>query len=151
LDAGGDAGSAPEAGAAVEDVEEAEPRYLYVGACEGIYVYIVTVSVQDPTQSTASLSLSGTGRGLYRRVGDRIGQFEVMAIHDDWTGLDPKVWLRKGDEVCHATLEGNDARQKAAAQRAAARKRKKAAALKRKRAARRRRKQRRRRARRRRR
>ncbi len=122
-DAGADAGAT-----ALEEEdppeEPGEPLYVYAGECEGVHVYIVTVSVDDPSQSTASISTAASGDGSYRRVGDFIGDYEVKAIRDDWTGLAPKVWLAHDGELCYAPLTGSEQREKAAAQRALQRKRK---------------------------
>lgn len=128
LDAGGPTGEASADASA--DAGSGPPRYFFTGECEGVFVYIVTVSVEHPEESTASLSLTSSGTGRVRSVGDRIGSLEVMRIDEDWTGLNPKVWLRERDTVCYATLAGNETRKAAARKRRAA-SRKKAAARKR--------------------
>jgi len=133
-----DAGPAGDAGqwdAGWADLLDQEPRFYFIGECDDVYVYIVSVDIDDPSLSSASLSLSGKGSGNYRRVGGLIGAYEVMAITDDWSGLNPKVYLRQGDEVCSAKLTGNSVRKKSASKRAASLRRK--AASRRKKAARR--------------
>jgi hypothetical protein len=109
------------------------PSYRYVGKCEGIYVYIVSIAVENPEESSVSLSLTPDGTGRFRYVGDAIGRFEVLSITDDWSGHQPKVWLRDGLEVCQAGLAGNEKREKQAAQRAAAAARTRAAKRRKKR------------------
>jgi hypothetical protein len=39
-----------------------------------------------------------------------LGDWEVLAITDDWTGLNPGVWLVKDWQVCRAELAGNPSR-----------------------------------------
>jgi transposase len=45
-------------------------------------------------------------------VGQTIGSFEVIAITDDWSGLNPIVWLKDGREICRVALDGNELREK---------------------------------------
>jgi hypothetical protein len=44
------------------------------------------------------------------RPGQWLGEWEVLAITDDWSGMRPGVWLRRGAEVCRARLNGNPER-----------------------------------------
>lgn len=78
--------------------------------CEDIYVYIVSVAEGDPRQSAASLSVGKTSPARFRQPGNSIGEWEVVSIHDDWSGVNPDVWLRKGTSLCRAELAGNPAR-----------------------------------------
>jgi hypothetical protein len=78
--------------------------------CEGVFVYIVTTFPKSPLDSAASLASSKTGPARLRRVGQSLGEWEVLAITDDWTGLNPGVWLLKDREVCRAELAGNPSR-----------------------------------------
>jgi hypothetical protein len=78
--------------------------------CKGVFVYIVTTFQHSPLDSAASLASSQTGPARLRRVGQSLGEWEVLAITDDWTGLNPSVWLLKDREVCRAELAGNPSR-----------------------------------------
>jgi hypothetical protein len=79
--------------------------------CSDVYVYIVSLDIESPHESAASLALSKTEPGRWRQPGHSLGGWEVLAILDDWSGLNPAVWLRRGEEVCRAELEGNAFRQ----------------------------------------
>lgn len=102
------------------DASEASEKTVSMGAdtwpeyvrteCTGVFVYIVTTSVDSPLDSTASLGWSRTGRARLRRAGQMVGDWEVLGITDDWSGLNPAVWLVKDHEVCRAELAGNPAR-----------------------------------------
>jgi hypothetical protein len=85
------------------------PEYPRVG-CPEIFVYIVTVAEGAPQRSAASLGVGKQGPARFRRPGERIGDWTVLAISDDWTGLNPDVWLEKDGTVCRAELEGNPSR-----------------------------------------
>jgi hypothetical protein len=85
------------------------PQYPRVG-CKEIFVYIVTVAEGAPQRSAASLGVGKKGPARFRRPGERIGDWTVLAISDDWTGLNPDVWLEKDGAVCRAELEGNPSR-----------------------------------------
>jgi hypothetical protein len=78
--------------------------------CPEIFVYIVTVAEGAPQRSAASLGVGKQGPARFRRPGERIGDWTVLAISDDWTGLNPDVWLEKDGTVCRAELEGNPSR-----------------------------------------
>jgi hypothetical protein len=97
---------------AVSDLTLGHPppvEYPRVG-CEEIFVYIVTVAEGAPKRSAASLGVGKKGPARFRRPGGRIGDWTVLAISDDWTGLNPEVWLEKDGAVCRAELEGNPSR-----------------------------------------
>jgi hypothetical protein len=85
------------------------PEYPRVG-CPEIFVYIVTVAEGAPQRSAASLGVGKQGPARFRRPGERIGDWTVLAISDDWTGLNPDVWLGKDGTVCRAELDGNPSR-----------------------------------------
>lgn len=78
--------------------------------CEGAHVYIVTYVPDEPSASVASLALDGAQSGTLRRVGQTIGGYEVAAITEDWSGLNPTVWLRRDGKLCRARLDGNSKR-----------------------------------------
>jgi hypothetical protein len=79
-------------------------------SCDDVFVYIVTIAEGTPMQSAASLGIGKTGPARFRRPGEQIGDYSVLAIADDWTGLEPEVWLEKDGRVCPAKLAGNPAR-----------------------------------------
>lgn len=78
--------------------------------CDDVFVYIVTVAERAPAHSAASLGLGKNGRARFRQPGQTLGGWEVLAITDDWTGLDPAVWLVKDKYICRAQLAGNPSR-----------------------------------------
>lgn len=78
--------------------------------CVGIHVYIVSLSPGHPEQSAASISTTPKGRARVVRPGQWIGEWEVLAITDDWTGTRPGVWLRRDAEICRARLSGSEDR-----------------------------------------
>lgn len=78
--------------------------------CEDVFVYIVTVAEGAPLRSAASIGIGKKGPARLRRPGERLGDFRVLAITDDWTGLNPDVWLEREGSVCHAELAGNPTR-----------------------------------------
>lgn len=78
--------------------------------CDDIFVYIISVAEDAPTRSAASLGIGHEGPARFRRPGDTIGDYNVLAIADDWSGLEPGVWLEKDGSVCRAKLAGNSAR-----------------------------------------
>jgi hypothetical protein len=85
------------------------PEYPRAG-CEEIYVYIVSVAEGAPRWSAASIGVGKEGPARLRRPGESIGDWTVLAISDDWTGLNPDVWLEKDGRACRAELEGNPSR-----------------------------------------
>lgn len=111
--------------------------------CSGVFVYIVSISDHGGAHSSASLAAHPAGKARFRRVGQSVGDWEVLWISDDWSGVNPAVWLIRGQEVCRAELAGNpqreialqrEAKKQAAAKRAAKRRAKaKARARKRRR------------------
>lgn len=78
--------------------------------CAEIFVYIVTIAEEAPERSAASIGVGKKGPARFRRPGDAIGDWTVVAISDDWTGLNPDVWLEKDGTVCRAELAGNPSR-----------------------------------------
>jgi hypothetical protein len=83
--------------------------------CPEIFVYIVSVVEPDARLSVASLGVGHDGPARLRHLGDRIGDWEVAAITDDWSGLRPEVWLVRGEAYCRARLAGNPSRVHSAA------------------------------------
>lgn len=75
--------------------------------CVGLRVHIVSLSPGDPEDSAASISTTANGRAHIVHPGQWIGEWEVLAITDDWTGMKPGVWLRRDAEVCRALLSGS--------------------------------------------
>jgi hypothetical protein len=78
--------------------------------CDSVFVYIVTIAEGAPLRSAASLGLGKRGRARLRRPGERIDDWTVLAITDDWSGLNPDVWLERDGMACRAQLAGNPAR-----------------------------------------
>jgi hypothetical protein len=78
--------------------------------CNDIFVYIVTIAEGAPERSAASIGVGKRGPARFRRLGETIGDWTVLAITDDWTGLNPDVWLEKDGTACRAELEGNASR-----------------------------------------
>jgi hypothetical protein len=78
--------------------------------CDDIFVYIVTIAEGAPQRSAASLGLGKAGPARFRQVGETFGDFAVLSITDDSTGLNPAVWLGKNGSVCKAELAGNPTR-----------------------------------------
>jgi len=73
--------------------------------CPGVSVSIVTQST-DPEWSIAQLAGPGDGDASARRVGDRVGQLEVLYIGFDSARLSPAVWLSSEKNLCHVLLFG---------------------------------------------
>jgi hypothetical protein len=88
------------------------PAFSPPPACENMFVYIVSISPRFPERSAASIASGPSARGRFRRLGQSIEDWEVTAIRDDWSGLNPEVWLSRGEQVCRAELAGNAARTK---------------------------------------
>lgn len=80
--------------------------------CSGVFVYIVTVAEQAPDASAASLAVGPDGPAQFVHPGQSVGDWDVLAINDDWTGTSPVVWLRHEGEVCSARLAGNPQRSR---------------------------------------
>jgi hypothetical protein len=85
------------------------PDYPRVG-CDDVFVYIVTVAEGAPEQSAASLAIGKKSPARFRRPGERIGEWTVLAISDDWLDPNPDVWLEKDGAACRAELAGNASR-----------------------------------------
>jgi hypothetical protein len=86
-----------------------EPSYERT-ECGDVFVYIVSMAEAAPMASAASLAIGKGSPARFRRPGQRIGDWEVLAITDDWSGANPGVWLLKDNAVCRAELAGNPAR-----------------------------------------
>ncbi len=82
--------------------------------CPEVFVYIVSVVESDARLSVASLGIGQDGPARMRHLGDRIGDWKVAAITDDWSGLRPEVWLVRGETYCRAKLAGNPSRAQGA-------------------------------------
>jgi hypothetical protein len=81
--------------------------------CDGVYVYIVT-SFERPSDSVATISVDAKERGRQRRVGQRVGPYEVIAIGYNRGHASSAVWLAKGQRVCQALVQdANPVRVKA--------------------------------------
>jgi hypothetical protein len=106
-----------ETGAAI-GAEEANQSAVLINAwphhvwteCASVFVYIVTTFEHAPSHSAASLAVSRSAPARFRRPGQTIGTWEVLAITEDWTGLNPIVWLARDGEICRAELAGNPSR-----------------------------------------
>ena len=103
--------------AALDDVTEPlvlgeppPPSYPRRTDCDDVFVYIVTIVEGAPERSAASLGVGRKSPARVRIPGERIGDFTVLAISDDWSGLQPQVWLEKDGAVCDARLAGNPTR-----------------------------------------
>jgi len=82
-------------------------------ACDDVYVYIVT-TFDNPGDSVATLSLDEKNRGRQRRIGQRIGPYEVIAIGYNRSRFSSAVWLAQGKQVCQALVQDpNPVREKA--------------------------------------
>jgi hypothetical protein len=103
----GDAGFDPEG---VLTLGQAPPATYPRVDCEGIFVYIVTLVEDAPRLSSASIGVGETGPARFRRPGQTVGEWTLLAISDDWSGLRPKVWLVKDGTACLAKLAGNPTR-----------------------------------------
>jgi hypothetical protein len=88
---------------------EPEPSYERT-ECGDVFVYIVSIAEAAPMASAASLGIGKGSPARFRRPGQRIGDWEVLAITDDWSGANPGVWLLKNNAVCRAELAGNPTR-----------------------------------------
>jgi len=78
--------------------------------CKDIFVYIVMIAEGAPLRSSASIGVGKKGPARFRRPGQRVASWTVLAISDDWTGLNPRVWLEKDGTACRAELAGNPSR-----------------------------------------
>jgi hypothetical protein len=90
--------------------EEVRSVSYPVVPCDGVFVYIVTLAEGAPEWSAASLGLGKKGPARVRHPGDTLGDFTVLSINDDSTGLNPEVWLEREGAVCKAELAGNPSR-----------------------------------------
>lgn len=70
--------------------------------CEEIYVYIVSDWVDG--EAMATIATGPNARGYPKRIGARVGEYEVIAIGPTTFGNGPAVWLARGDDVCRAML-----------------------------------------------
>jgi hypothetical protein len=85
------------------------PDYPRV-SCKDIFVYIVTITEGAPERSAVSIGVGKKGPARIRHPGQTIGGWTVLAVTDDWSGLNPDVWLEKDGTACRAELAGNPAR-----------------------------------------
>lgn len=83
--------------------------YPRVG-CDDVFVYIVTIAEGAPRLSAASIGIGKKAPARFRRPGETIGDWTVLAITDDWPGIEPDVWLEKDGSACRAELAGNPSR-----------------------------------------
>lgn len=107
--------SKPVATASSSSPRHAWPEPLQYGGatCAGVFVYAVTLSERAPRWSAVSLATTSGARGKYARPGQRVGDWQVLGITDDWTGANPVVWLAREEHVCRASLTGNPSRVEA--------------------------------------
>jgi hypothetical protein len=115
--ASAEAPSLPNAGAKLREQSElAKPidwptPLRYQGAaCKGLFVYVVSIQEGAPRASAVSFATDAKSPAKYAHPGQKVGDWEVLAITDDWSGTDPSVWLIHDGEVCRAGLTGNPAR-----------------------------------------
>ena len=81
--------------------------------CDGVHVYIVS-AFENPSDSVATLALDAKQRGRQRRVGQRLGPYEVIAIGYNPSRVSSAVWLAQGNRVCQALVRDvNPVREKA--------------------------------------
>lgn len=110
--------SAPSLSQLEEKLEHASPsmepeNVAYHGApCSGVFVYIVTVAEHAP-DSAASIAIEPNAPARFMHPGQSVGDWDVLAIADDWSGTSPVVWLRHEGEVCSARLGSNPQRSRA--------------------------------------
>ena len=89
---------------------EAPPPGYPRTSCDDVFVYIVTLAEGAPERSAASLGIGKSSPARLRLPGEKIGDWTVLAITDDSTGINPDVWLEKNGAACSAELAGNPAR-----------------------------------------
>lgn len=81
--------------------------------CDGVHVYIVS-AFENPSDSVATLALDPKKRGRQRRVGQRLGPYEVIAIGYSPSHVSSAVWLAREGKVCQALMRDvNPIREKA--------------------------------------
>jgi general secretion pathway protein C len=76
---------------------------LVAERCEGMLVHIITES-DDPTWSIVVLQGPGEDRASLRRVGDKVGDYEVTYIGFNRLEASPSAWLVKDATLCQALL-----------------------------------------------
>src|SRR5690606_19264630 len=74
--------------------------------CENVYVYIVTDLVAGG--AVATMAIGEKSRGRQRRVGHRLGDYEVIAIGSLGFGRGPAVWLSQREHVCVAPMSADN-------------------------------------------
>lgn len=80
--------------------------------CDDVYVYIVSI-FENVGDSVATLALDASGRGRPRRVGQRVGRYEVIGIGYNASRVSSAVWLAEGSRVCQALVrDANPVREK---------------------------------------
>lgn len=111
------AASPPEESAPIREQSElakpidAPPPLRYRGAtCKGLFVYAVSLLEGAPRASAVSFATDASSAGKYAHPGQKVGDWEVLSITDDWSGSDPSIWLIHEGEVCRAHLTGNPTR-----------------------------------------
>lgn len=71
--------------------------------CDDVYVYIVSI-FENVKDSVATLALDAKARGRPRRVGQRLGRYEVIGIGYNADRVSSAVWLAEGGRVCQALV-----------------------------------------------
>ncbi|HEU4581374.1 MAG TPA: hypothetical protein VFS67_24120 [Polyangiaceae bacterium] len=79
-------------------------------ACQGLFVYAVSMLEGAPRASAVSFATDASSASKFAHPGQKVGDWEVLSVTDDWSGANPSVWLIHAGEVCRARLTGNPAR-----------------------------------------
>lgn len=80
--------------------------------CNDVYVYIVSI-FENVADSMATLALDAKERGRPRRVGQRLGRYEIIGIGYNASRVSSAVWLAEGSRVCQALVRAaNPVREK---------------------------------------
>lgn len=80
--------------------------------CHDVYVYIVSI-FENVGDSVATLTLDANARGRQRRVGQRLGRYEIIGIGYNASRVSSAVWLAEGSRVCQALVRAaNPVREK---------------------------------------
>ncbi|HEY6725913.1 MAG TPA: hypothetical protein VI197_17890 [Polyangiaceae bacterium] len=72
-------------------------------SCDDVYVYIVSI-FENIGDSVATLALGAKQRGRPRRIGQRLGRYEVIGIGYNASRVSSAVWLAEGSRVCQALV-----------------------------------------------
>lgn len=102
--------------AAPPSVPRVTPRLLRLShdapTCDDVYVYIVSI-FENIRDSVATLALNANERGRQRRVGQRLGRYDVIGIGYNASRVSSAVWLAEGNRVCQALVRDvNPVREK---------------------------------------